>query len=1004
MIKTRVYEVAREMGLDNRELMTKLATLGIQVRNHMSSLEPIDIERVKRSLDKDKQQNVVEERIRPTVVRRRSVKRDDEDELEAKPAAAAAPAQQVARSGAGGGGAVSGGHVERGERAERGSDTAPARTPTRRDVEEPRRPAPQAAVQGRAAPTGAATHADRPASAVRPAVAPQRDADDAQSSPAPQPRADTRTRADDQQERAVAPQPAAAAHAAPAAAPAPAPVASSERAAQPQAAASAPAASPVASQSAATAATATTAAPVRHQPSHGHQEPRSHQPSRPIERERGGPSMSAGGGAGPQVAPRRGPAMSVEQRLGMSDLPPGVVARGSMVGNSAAPLSAAARSKIIAEHAAKHAALQGGSAPGTAGAPPRRRELVRSALGPTGRQQQQRGRPGQRGRKMAPGKKGLKTEITTPSAAKRVIRIEDEIGLQVLAARMSLKATDVLAKLMELGMTGVMINSTLDADTANILAAEFGFEVENVAVTEDDMITEARGTYVDEASEREPRPPVVTVMGHVDHGKTSLLDRIRRTNVASQESGGITQHIGAYRVETKKGTISFIDTPGHAAFTAMRSRGANATDIVILVVAADDGIMPQTKEAINHAKAAKVPIIVAINKMDKPDARPDAVIRDLATEGLQSEDWGGDTMIYKVSAQTGEGIEELLDGVLLQSEVLELRANPKVPAEGVVLEAYLDKGRGPVANLLIQDGELSTGSVVVVGSSFGKIRAMTDDRGKPVAKAGPSMPVEVLGLSEVPDSGDRFNVVTDVKVAQQISERRRKSSGVRSAAPVLAAKAGLDALFQKMQEGDLQELKLVVKADVQGSAEALVKALTELSTDKVKVVVIHSGAGGITESDVMLASASRAIIVGFHVRASGGATKIAKAEQVEVRTYNIIYEAVDDVKNAMVGLLKPTFKESSLGRAEVRAVFQLPKGVVAGCYVVDGKIVRGAKARLMRDSEPVWEGKVSSLRRIKDDVRDVATGFECGIGLDYTDIKEHDVIECFELQEVTAQL
>jgi translation initiation factor IF-2 len=343
-----------------------------------------------------------------------------------------------------------------------------------------------------------------------------------------------------------------------------------------------------------------------------------------------------------------------------------------------------------------------------------------------------------------------------------------------------------------------------------------------------------------------------------------------------------------------------------------------------------------------------------------------------------------------------------LDGVLLQSEVLELRANPNVPAEGVVLEAYLDKGRGPVANLLVQDGTLSTGSVMVVGSSFGKIRAMTDDRGKPVGKAGPSMPIEVLGLSEVPEAGDRFNVVTDIKVAQQISERRRKSSG--RTAPVVGAKVGLDALFQKMQEGDLQELKLVVKADVQGSAEALVKALTELSTDKVKVVVIHSGAGGITESDVMLASASRAIVVGFHVRPTGGATKVAKAEQVEIRTYNIIYEAVDDVKSAMVGLLKPTYKESSLGRAEVRAVFALPKGVIAGCYVLDGKIVRGAKARLMRDSAPVWEGAIRSLRRLKDDVRDVATGLECGIGLDYTDIKERDVIECFELQEVTAAL
>jgi translation initiation factor IF-2 len=359
-------------------------------------------------------------------------------------------------------------------------------------------------------------------------------------------------------------------------------------------------------------------------------------------------------------------------------------------------------------------------------------------------------------------------------------------------------------------------------------------------------------------------------------------------------------------------------------------------------------------------------------------------------------------MFRQVSAVTGAGIDELLEGVIVQSEVLELKANPNVPAEGVVLEAYLDKGRGPVANLLIQDGTLTTGHFVVAGSSFGKIRAMTDDLGKPVAKAGPATPVEVLGLSEVPEAGDHFNVVTDIKVAQQISERRRKVGG----RPIVmqGAKVGLDALYQKMQEGDLQELKLVVKADVQGSAEALVKALGELSTDKVKVVVVHSGAGGITESDVMLASASKAIVLGFHVRASGGATKIAKSEHVEVRTYTIIYEAVDDVKNAMIGLLKPVFKESKLGLAEVRAVFTLPKGVIAGSYVTEGKIVRGAKARLLRDSVQVWEGTVRSLRRVKDDVRDVAAGLECGIGLDYTELKEHDIIECFEMEEVSAAL
>jgi translation initiation factor IF-2 len=960
MIKTRVYEVAREMGLDNRELMTKLATLGIQVRNHMSSLEPIDIERVKRSLDKEKQQNVVEERIRPTVVRRRSVKRDDEDELEAKPAAttSAPPSAAASSLPAPRDGRDSRVHVDRDE---------PRRAPATPPPSQPVAAAPPAQKHeplAAAVGSGVAAHGTSSRAVSEPVA---REAPRAETVARAHTQADAPARGPQRVEAPAQRQPAPAA-------------------AQPTAAASG------------AAPRARVDEPPRGRVEEAPRGPATQNAPEPMAAAANANAAAAANVRGSMQQQRRGPALSVEQRLGMSDLPPGVVARGSLVGTSAAPLSAAAKSRIIAEHAARQVQLQGGAGAST---PPRRRELVRSALGPTGRQQQQRGRPG-RARKMAPGKKGQKTEITTPSAAKRVIRIEDEIGLQVLAARMSLKATDVLAKLMELGTTGVMINSTLDADTANILAAEFGFEVENVAVTEDDMISEARGEYTDEAAERVGRPPVVTVMGHVDHGKTSLLDRIRRTNVAASESGGITQHIGAYRVETKKGTIVFIDTPGHAAFTAMRSRGANATDLVILVVAADDGVMPQTKEAIAHAKAAKVPIVVAVNKMDKPDARPEVVMRDLATEGLQSEEWGGDTMFYKISAQTGQGVDELLDGVLLQSEVLELRANPTVPAEGVVLEAYLDKGRGPVANLLVQDGTLSTGSVVVVGSSFGKIRAMTDDRGKPAVKAGPATPVEVLGLSEVPEAGDHFNVVTDVKVAQQISERRRKSTG--RSAPVIGAKVGLDALFQKMQEGDLQELKLVVKADVQGSSEALVKALMELSTDKVKVTVIHSGAGAITESDIMLASASHAIVVGFHVRATGGATKVAKQEHVEVRTYSIIYEAVDDVKSAMVGLLKPTYKESSLGRAEVRAVFTLPKGVIAGCMVGDGKIVRGAKARLMRDSVQVWEGNVRSLRRLKDDVREVAAGLECGIGLDYNDLKEHDVIECFEMQEVSAAL
>jgi translation initiation factor IF-2 len=900
MIKTRVYEVARELGLDNREVVSKLASLGIQVRNHMSSIDPADADRVKRAIEKEKQQNVVEERIRPTVVRRRSVKRED------------------------------------------GEEAAPAAAPVARAVN-----AGQGAVSVPAAPA--------PRSQARPAV---------ESRPVPV------------ESPAPAPRPAREA----ASAPAPEPVSAPKEAPVPVAAKPAPQPAPAPAARAAAPATPAPVAAAAVQPA---REPQSDSEPPSGEREES---------VRDTPPPRRPGPLPFRERLAHSDLPPGVVARGNQVAAPVQQLSEAARSRIVSEHAARVA--QQGPAP-------RRRELVRSAIGPTGRQPQ-RGRPG-RARKMAPGKKAQKPEITTPSAAKRIIRIEDQVSLQVLASRMSLKATEVLGKLMQIGMMGVNINSSLDADTASILASEFGFEVENVAVSDDDMVVEARGSVDEAEGDRATRPPVVTVMGHVDHGKTSLLDRIRKTNVAAGESGGITQHLGAYRVDHKKGPIVFLDTPGHAAFTAMRARGAEVTDIVILVVAADDGVMPQTKEAISHAKAAKVPMVVAINKMDKPDARPEVVMRDLAAEGLQSEEWGGDTQFFRVSAATGQGIEELLDGVLLQAEILELDANPNVPAKGVVLESYLDKGRGPVANVLVQDGTLTTGAMVLVGSSFGKIRAMTDDRGRQVAKAGPSTPVEILGLSEVPDTGDTFFAVTDMRAAQQIAERRKKASS--KSVPTPGAKTGLDALFEKMKEGEAQELKLVIKADVHGSAEALVKALTELATEKVKVNVIHSGVGGITENDVMLASASNAIIIGFHVRPTGGASKTAKAEHVEIRSYNIIYEAVDAVKSAMLGLLKPVLREVSLGKAEVRQLFQIPKGTIAGCIVTEGKLTRAGRLRVVRDSVQVWEGAIRSLRRVKDDVREVASGLECGVGLDgFNDVKERDVLECFEVQEVSASL
>jgi translation initiation factor IF-2 len=677
-------------------------------------------------------------------------------------------------------------------------------------------------------------------------------------------------------------------------------------------------------------------------------------------------------------------------RLAHANLPPGVVARGKTVAPGAGPLPESARNRIVSEHQKRRPDA------------PRRRELGRAALGPTGRPGGRVGRPGKK--KMAPGKKGKQTEITVPSAQKRVIRIEDQIQLQQLAQRMSLKATDVLMKLMQLGMGGVHINSTLDAETAKILASEFGYDVENVARSEEEVIGDARGQFEDLAEDREARVPVVTVMGHVDHGKTSLLDRIRKADVAGGEAGGITQHIGAYRVETDKGSVVFLDTPGHEAFTSMRARGAQATDVVVLVVAADDGVMPQTKEAVHHAKAANVPIVVAVNKVDKHDAQPDKVKTELASEGLQPEEWGGEAMFVHCSAISGEGVEQLLESIVLQSEMLELTANSKIPAQGVVLESYLDRGRGPVANVLVKDGTVETGDFVVAGAAWGRVRAMTDDRGKQLKAAGPSTPVEVLGLSEVPSAGDLVYKVTDQKKAQEVAEANKKPTEKPISAT--GAARGLDQLQQMLQSGDVQELKLVVKADVQGSVEALQKSLTDLSTDKVKVNVIHTGVGGITDNDVMLASASNAIILGFNVRPQGQASNTAKKENVEVRTYNVIYEALDEVKKAMAGLLEPKLVERDLGKAEVRQTFTIPKiGTIAGCYVVDGKILRAGKARLVRDGVQVWQGAIGSLKRFKEDAREVATGYECGIGLQgFNDLKEGDVIESFELEEVRAEL
>ncbi|HVK87784.1 MAG TPA: translation initiation factor IF-2, partial [Kofleriaceae bacterium] len=646
------------------------------------------------------------------------------------------------------------------------------------------------------------------------------------------------------------------------------------------------------------------------------------------------------------------------------------------------------------------------------GRPPPGGPPVNPIRGRFAQQQQQRGRPGGPGGRPGPGndfgrkklplgKKGKQTQLTTPAEHKRVIRIEDSITVADLARNMSIKAPEVLKKLWGMGMAGVMINSAIDLDTAQILAGEFGYEVQNVAFKEDDVFA----SKTDEQEALLLRSPVVTVMGHVDHGKTSLLDAIRKTRVAAGESGGITQHIAAYKVEAAgHGEIVFLDTPGHEAFTEMRARGAHATDIVVLVVAANDGVMPQTLEALAHAKDAKVTIIVAVNKIDLPDAQPERVKQQLADHGLIPEEWGGDTIYVNVSALKGENIDRLLESIALSAEVLELKANPDKPAAGLVIEARLDRNRGPMATVLIQEGTLHIGDIVVAGRTFGKVRAMLDDRGQSLEVAGPSTPIEILGLDGVPDAGDQVNAAEDDKVAKQVVEHRRQQYRKRELAST--SRISLEGMMARNAEGATKELKIVLKADVQGSAEALKASLTKLSTEKVSVVVISAGVGGITESDVNLAKAGGAIIVGFHVRPAGKSAKLAEQEEVEIRLYDIIYDALDEVKSAMAGLLAPIKREVPMGQLQVRETFSIPKmGTVAGCMVTSGKINRKAHLRVIRDAVQIYEGKIGSLRRFKDDVSEVQHGFECGVMIaGWNELKQGDVIEAYEVIEEAAQL
>jgi translation initiation factor IF-2 len=583
----------------------------------------------------------------------------------------------------------------------------------------------------------------------------------------------------------------------------------------------------------------------------------------------------------------------------------------------------------------------------------------------------------------------------------REVPVPETITVGDLAHRMSVKAAEVIKALMKLG-TMATINQVLDQETAMILVEEMGHKAK-AAKLDDPEAFLADTPEEPSSAEQTTRPPVVTVMGHVDHGKTSLLDFIRTTKVAAGEAGGITQHIGAYHVKTPRGVITFLDTPGHEAFTAMRARGAKVTDIVVLVVAADDGVMPQTIEAINHAKAAQVPLVVAMNKIDKHEANPDKVKQELLSHGVVPEEFGGDSPVVPVSAKTGAGVDALLEQILLQAEVLELKAVVDGPAKGVVIEARLDKGRGPVATLLVTSGTLNRGDIILTGAVYGRVRAMLDENGKPVQEAGPSIPVEVQGMSEVPNAGEDMMVLTDERKAREIANFRQGKFRDVKFAKQHAAK--LENMFEQMGD-DKKVLNLVIKADVQGSQEALIHALTRLGSDEVKVTVVHAGVGGITESDVNLAMAARAVIIGFNTRADGAARKLAESSGIQVKYYNIIYEAVDEIKGALSGMLAPEKKESVIGLVEVRQVFKISKvGTIAGCYVLEGTVKRGAQLRVLRDNVVIHTGEIDSLKRFKDDVREVKAGFECGMSLkNFQDLKEGDQFEVFEVLEVARTL
>jgi translation initiation factor IF-2 len=830
MAKIRVYQLAKELGLENTEMIDKLKSLGFEVKNHMSTLSEGEVDRIRSDYTKTEEVKVDEIRVKPGIIRRRKKAAEVPEEVEAAPAVSAVPSGEEAESVA---------------------------TPP---VLEPERPA-DIAPLGAEAGTQEAT-APVETEAVEPDRAP-----------------------------------------------------------------------PVTDGKAGQVARAAKSAPLSVE-----------EAKRPLAK---------------AAKPVGKKALELEE------------AEDDRIGKKKRPLPG----KKVVEYTAR-----------------KKRDYTADL---DGDREPTRRRFDARREKRGPKRAAMKPSLTVPKQIKRKIRMAGEITVGELAKRLSVKAAEIIKKLMESQIV-VNINQLIDCDTAMSIAQDYGYEVENTAQQESHLLPEEgdrpAGTVL--------RPPVVTIMGHVNHGKTRLLDTIRKTNVMEKEAGGITQHIGAYKVNLGEKTIVFLDTPGHEAFTKMRARGAQVTDIVVLVVAGDDGVMPQTVEAIDHAKAAGVPIIVAINKIDLPNANPERVKQGLSEHGLISEEWGGDTLFAHVSAKEGLGIQELLEIILLQAEMQELKSDPSREAKGLIIEARLDRTLGTVATVLVRDGTLRAGDPFVTGLYHGKVRALIDDRGARVDEAGPSIPVEVLGCSGVPEAGDRFFVVADEKKAKALSAMRMEKS--RQAGMVAQTKMSLEDLYERIRQDQIEELNLILKADVQGSAEALAESLERLSNEEVRIKVLHSGVGGVTETDVMLASASSALIIGFNVRAETKAMSLAEQEKVDIRFYTVIYDAVSDVEDAILGMLKPVYREVLLGHAEIRDTFNMQRvGTIAGSYIVDGKMERNARVRLLRDSVVVHDGRIASLRRFKEDAKEVVAGYECGIRMEnYNDVKTGDVLESYTLEQV----